>query len=265
MEPTLVTETSEVKTQTPGKFPEESTLEAHSFITSFTRVGPQFTACLFISLLRSSILILPSSLCLCLISLLSMSVSYYPPLYVCILLPSSLCLCLITLLSTSVSYYPPLYVCVLLPSSLCLCLITLPSMSVSYYPPLYVCVLLPSSLCLYLITLLSMSVSYYPPLYVCVLLPSSLCLCLITLLSMSVSYSLHQIKHLSHCFCYTKRSLQVRVLVKLFVKLLNLFGEELLAPHPTPRLKKHPLTAVHDGYSLHCLLPSISGFCSTAT
>jgi hypothetical protein len=26
MEPTLVTETSEVKTQTPGKFPEESTL-----------------------------------------------------------------------------------------------------------------------------------------------------------------------------------------------------------------------------------------------
>jgi hypothetical protein len=28
MEPTLVTETSEVKTQTPGKFPEESTLES---------------------------------------------------------------------------------------------------------------------------------------------------------------------------------------------------------------------------------------------
>jgi hypothetical protein len=27
MEPTQVTETSEVKTQTPGKFPEESTLE----------------------------------------------------------------------------------------------------------------------------------------------------------------------------------------------------------------------------------------------
>jgi hypothetical protein len=27
MEPTLVTETSEEKTQTPGKFPEESTLE----------------------------------------------------------------------------------------------------------------------------------------------------------------------------------------------------------------------------------------------
>jgi hypothetical protein len=27
MEPTLVTETSEGKTQTPGKFPEESTLE----------------------------------------------------------------------------------------------------------------------------------------------------------------------------------------------------------------------------------------------
>jgi hypothetical protein len=29
MEPTLVTETSEVKTQTPGKFPEESTLESN--------------------------------------------------------------------------------------------------------------------------------------------------------------------------------------------------------------------------------------------
>jgi hypothetical protein len=28
MEPTLVTQTSEVKTQTPGKFPEESTLES---------------------------------------------------------------------------------------------------------------------------------------------------------------------------------------------------------------------------------------------
>jgi hypothetical protein len=28
MEPTLVTETSEVKTQKPGKFPEESTLES---------------------------------------------------------------------------------------------------------------------------------------------------------------------------------------------------------------------------------------------
>jgi hypothetical protein len=28
MEPTQVTETSEVKTQTPGKFPEESTLES---------------------------------------------------------------------------------------------------------------------------------------------------------------------------------------------------------------------------------------------
>jgi hypothetical protein len=28
MEPTLVTETSEVKSQTPGKFPEESTLES---------------------------------------------------------------------------------------------------------------------------------------------------------------------------------------------------------------------------------------------
>jgi hypothetical protein len=28
MEPTLVTETAEVKTQTPGKFPEESTLES---------------------------------------------------------------------------------------------------------------------------------------------------------------------------------------------------------------------------------------------
>jgi hypothetical protein len=27
MEPTLATETSEVKTQTPGKFPEESTLK----------------------------------------------------------------------------------------------------------------------------------------------------------------------------------------------------------------------------------------------
>jgi hypothetical protein len=30
METTLVTETSEVKTQTPGKFPEESTLESQS-------------------------------------------------------------------------------------------------------------------------------------------------------------------------------------------------------------------------------------------
>jgi hypothetical protein len=29
MEPTLVTETSKVKTQTPGKFPEESTLETY--------------------------------------------------------------------------------------------------------------------------------------------------------------------------------------------------------------------------------------------
>jgi hypothetical protein len=28
MEPTLVTETAAVKTQTPGKFPEESTLES---------------------------------------------------------------------------------------------------------------------------------------------------------------------------------------------------------------------------------------------
>jgi hypothetical protein len=28
MEPTQVTETSELKTQTPGKFPEESTLES---------------------------------------------------------------------------------------------------------------------------------------------------------------------------------------------------------------------------------------------
>jgi hypothetical protein len=28
MEPTLVTETSQVKTQTPGKFPEKSTLES---------------------------------------------------------------------------------------------------------------------------------------------------------------------------------------------------------------------------------------------
>jgi hypothetical protein len=35
MEPTQVTETSEVKTQTPGKFPEESTLEPkHTFLFS---------------------------------------------------------------------------------------------------------------------------------------------------------------------------------------------------------------------------------------
>jgi hypothetical protein len=33
MEPTLVTETSEVKTQTPGKFPEESTLEYINALT----------------------------------------------------------------------------------------------------------------------------------------------------------------------------------------------------------------------------------------
>jgi hypothetical protein len=30
MEPTLVTETSEEKTQTPGKFPEESTLDTQN-------------------------------------------------------------------------------------------------------------------------------------------------------------------------------------------------------------------------------------------
>jgi hypothetical protein len=34
MEPTLVTETSEVKTQTPGKFPEESTLVSISYFVA---------------------------------------------------------------------------------------------------------------------------------------------------------------------------------------------------------------------------------------
>ena len=41
--------------------------EAQSFITSFTRFGPQFTTCLFVTLLGSSILILSSYVCLGLI------------------------------------------------------------------------------------------------------------------------------------------------------------------------------------------------------
>jgi len=79
----------------------------------------------------------------------------------------------------------------------------------------------------------------------------------IILLSITWSYSLYQIKHISHCLCRTNRSLLV--LVKCFVKLLIFLGEELLAPHPTMQLKKHPLVPVRDCYSLHCQLPAISG------
>jgi hypothetical protein len=35
MEPKLVTETSEVKTQTPGKFPEEYTLEFKHYLEEY--------------------------------------------------------------------------------------------------------------------------------------------------------------------------------------------------------------------------------------
>ena len=51
---------------------------------------------------------------------------------------------------------------------------------------------------------------------------------------------------------------------EIFRKIIFFFGEVLLAPHPTLQLKKPPWAPVHDCYSLHCQLSTISGCCSTA-
>jgi hypothetical protein len=46
----------------------------------------------------------------------------------------------------------------------------------------------------------------------------------------------------------TTESVQVRGLVQCFVSWYSFYGEELLAPRPTPKLEDHPLSAV-----CHCL------------
>ena len=49
---------------------------------------------------------------------------------------------------------------------------------------------------------------------------------------------------LSLCLGCTKRSIQVRGLLKCFVKLYFFYGEQLLAPRSTPGWGDHPLSAV---------------------
>jgi len=51
---------------------------------------------------------------------------------------------------------------------------------------------------------------------------------------------------LFRCFGCTKVSVQVRGSCNRFVTGYVLYGEQLLAPRPTPKLKDHPLSAVRD-------------------
>jgi hypothetical protein len=40
---------------------------------------------------------------------------------------------------------------------------------------------------------------------------------------------------------------------------LIFYGEELLAPRPTPQLEDHPFSTIHDSFFIYSQLPSISG------
>jgi hypothetical protein len=51
---------------------------------------------------------------------------------------------------------------------------------------------------------------------------------------------------LFRCFGCTKVSVQVRGSCNRFVTGYVLYGEQLLAPRPTPKLEDHPLSAVRD-------------------
>jgi hypothetical protein len=49
---------------------------------------------------------------------------------------------------------------------------------------------------------------------------------------------------------------------RLFIVFCNMvifYGEELLAPRPTPKLEDHPLSASATAYTMYSQLPSISG------
>jgi hypothetical protein len=54
----------------------------------------------------------------------------------------------------------------------------------------------------------------------------------------------------------SKVSVQVRGFLNTFVTRLFFYGEELLAPHPTPKLDDHPLSTAN-AYSIYSQLPSI--------
>jgi hypothetical protein len=48
-------------------------------------------------------------------------------------------------------------------------------------------------------------------------------------------------------------------LCDMFRKKDNFYGEELLAPRPTPKLEDHPCRLLATAYSMYSQLPSISG------
>jgi hypothetical protein len=49
-----------------------------------------------------------------------------------------------------------------------------------------------------------------------------------------------------HCLDRAKKSVQIRGALKYFVRIKNFYGEGLSAPHPTPKLEDHHLSAVRD-------------------
>ena len=52
----------------------------------------------------------------------------------------------------------------------------------------------------------------------------------------------------------------------LFRNKAGFYGEDLLAPHPTPKLENHPLLAVHDClFSMFVATFHIGGHCSTSS
>jgi hypothetical protein len=60
-----------------------------------------------------------------------------------------------------------------------------------------------------------------------------------------VAIKLYCIKFLIVTDVQYQGPIKFRGLVKCFIILLSFYGEELLAPRPTPKLEDHPLSAVH--------------------
>ena len=63
---------------------------------------------------------------------------------------------------------------------------------------------------------------------------------------LKLTFQVPNVKSIFHCLFCTKELFQVPNFVKCFVTLLSFYGEELLAPRPTPKLEDHPLSAVCD-------------------
>jgi hypothetical protein len=62
-----------------------------------------------------------------------------------------------------------------------------------------------------------------------------------------LTFQVPNLMSLFRCSGRTKHSFQLREFVcEYFVTKIRFHGEELLAPHPTPKLEDHPLSSVHD-------------------